>query len=91
MDERTKCILRKNYHDSRYTIPDFKTGLKPEVEATEFFTRNIFFDIQSEILASMVSCMLIRLEESEELKTFCSTCFLTRRVVGPTRRVESGY
>ncbi|CAH1423453.1 unnamed protein product [Lactuca virosa] len=58
--EGQRCVQRKNDHDSRYTKPDFKIGLKLEVEATEFFTRNVFFDIQSEILASMVSCMSIR-------------------------------
>nr|KAJ0226244.1 hypothetical protein LSAT_V11C100041140 [Lactuca sativa] len=46
------------------------TRLKLEVEAVEFFTRNVFFDIQSEILASIISFMSIILEEFEELKTF---------------------
>ncbi|KAL7591189.1 hypothetical protein Lser_V15G34808 [Lactuca serriola] len=67
--EGQRCIQRKNDHDSRYTKPNFKTRLKLEVEEVELFTGNAFFDIQSEIVASMVSCMSIRLEESEELKT----------------------
>nr|KAJ0215640.1 hypothetical protein LSAT_V11C300148390 [Lactuca sativa] len=50
-------------------IPPCKNPYKL-VEATEFFTRNVFFDIQSEILTSMVRCMSIRLEESNELKIF---------------------
>ena len=41
-----------------------------EVEAAQIFTRKVFFDIQSEIVASMVSCMSIQFEESEEAKRF---------------------
>ncbi|XP_023772223.1 protein FAR1-RELATED SEQUENCE 3-like [Lactuca sativa] len=55
--EGQRCIQRKNDHDSRYTKPDFKTGLKLENEVAEFFTRNVFFDIQLEILASMVKIL----------------------------------
>lgn len=41
--EGLRCIQRKNDHDSRYTKPDFITGLNIEVEAAELFTRNVFF------------------------------------------------
>lgn len=61
---------KENDNDSTYTKPDFKTGLKLEVEAAEIFTTNAFFDIQSEIIALMVTYMSITLEESKELRRF---------------------
>lgn len=68
--EAQRCTQRKNDHDSRYTTPDFKTGLKIEVEAAQLFTRNVFFDLQSEMIASMIRCMSIKLEESEEMTRY---------------------
>lgn len=68
--EAQRCIQKKNDHESRYTTPDFKTGLKIEVEAAQLFTRNVFYEIQSEMIASISSCMSIKLEETEEMSTF---------------------
>lgn len=68
--EAQRCVQRKKDHESRYTNPDFKTELKIEVEASQIFTRNVFFDIQKEIMASMLTCMSIRLEETEERRKF---------------------
>lgn len=65
--EAQRFVQRKNDHDSRYTNPDFKSKLNIEREAAELFTRNVFFHIQKEIVASMMSCMSIRVEEIEGL------------------------
>nr|KAJ0188305.1 hypothetical protein LSAT_V11C900506430 [Lactuca sativa] len=54
--EAQQCVQRKSDHDSRYTNRILKI--------------NVFCDIQSDILATMVNFMSIRLEESEELKRF---------------------
>ena len=68
--EAQRCIQKKNDHDSRHTTPDFKTGLNLEIEAANLFTRNVFYDIQQEIMASMVTCMSINMDESEEMTRF---------------------
>ena len=56
---------RKNDHDSRYTVPDFHTELQIEKEASELYTRSIFFDVQTEIYASVISCMSVSFSEGD--------------------------
>ncbi|GJZ93371.1 FAR1 DNA binding domain, zinc finger, SWIM-type, MULE transposase domain containing protein, partial [Tanacetum coccineum] len=50
-------IERKNDHDSRYQNLKLKTDLQMEKEASTFYTRTIFFDVQDKIYASYSHCM----------------------------------
>ncbi|CAH1453885.1 unnamed protein product [Lactuca virosa] len=68
--EAQRCVQRKNNHDSRYTNPDIKTKLLIEEEASETFTRTVFFEIQKEIMASMLTCYSIKVEEYDEINKF---------------------
>ena len=61
---------RKNDHDSRYTIPDMHTELQLEKEASELYTRSIFFDVQNEIYASVISCMSVSVSDVDSGKKF---------------------
>ena len=61
---------RKNDHDSRYTIPDFHTELQIEKEAYELYTRAIFFDVQTEIYASVIACMSVSVSDFESGKKY---------------------
>ncbi|XP_023749656.1 protein FAR1-RELATED SEQUENCE 7-like [Lactuca sativa] len=68
--EAQRCVQRKNNHDSRYTNPDIKTNLLIEEEASETFTRTVFFEIQKEIMASMLTCYSIKVEEYDRINKF---------------------
>jgi hypothetical protein len=61
---------RKNDHDSRYTIPDFHTELQIEKEACELYTRAIFFDVQTEIYASVIACMSVSVSDFDSGKKY---------------------
>lgn len=50
-----RYLHEKYEHDSRYTVPDIKTTLLLEKQASELYTRTIFFDVQDEILNSFSS------------------------------------
>ncbi|PWA64724.1 FAR1 DNA binding domain, Zinc finger, SWIM-type, MULE transposase domain, FHY3/FAR1 family [Artemisia annua] len=65
-----KFAQRKNDHDSRYTIPDFHTELQIEKEASELYTRSIFFDVQTEIYASVISCMSVSVSDVDSGKKY---------------------
>ncbi|PWA61757.1 zinc finger, SWIM-type, MULE transposase domain, FHY3/FAR1 family [Artemisia annua] len=58
-----KFAQRKNDHDSRYTIPNFHTELQIEKEASELYTLSIFFDVQTEIYAYVISCMSVSVSD----------------------------
>ncbi|XP_023730020.1 protein FAR1-RELATED SEQUENCE 1-like [Lactuca sativa] len=68
--EAQRCVQRKNNHDSRYINPDIKTNLLIKEEASETFTRNVFFEIQKEIMASMLTCYSIKVEEYDRINKF---------------------
>lgn len=51
-----RYTYRKNDHDSRYTTPDMKTDLQIEVEASQLYTRTIFYDVQDEIYHALMHC-----------------------------------
>ncbi|PWA74577.1 FAR1 DNA binding domain, Zinc finger, SWIM-type, MULE transposase domain, FHY3/FAR1 family [Artemisia annua] len=65
-----KFAQRKNDHDSRYAIPDFHTELQIGKEASELYTRSIFFDVQTEIYASMISCMSVSVSDVDSGKKY---------------------
>ncbi|PWA87431.1 FAR1 DNA binding domain, Zinc finger, SWIM-type, MULE transposase domain, FHY3/FAR1 family [Artemisia annua] len=65
-----KFAQRKNDHDSRYTIPYFHTELQIEKEASELYTRSIFFDVQTEIYAYVISCMSVSVSDVDSGKKY---------------------
>ncbi|KAL4567480.1 hypothetical protein LXL04_023065 [Taraxacum kok-saghyz] len=55
--EAQRCVQRKNDHDSRYTNPDLKCQTRIERDASQLFTMTVFYEIQGEMIASMMKCM----------------------------------
>jgi len=68
--EAQRCAQRKNDHDSRYTIPDLKCQTQIERDASELFTRTVFYEIHGEMIASMMKCMSTSMVQTDELSTF---------------------
>ncbi|PWA51481.1 FAR1 DNA binding domain, Zinc finger, SWIM-type, MULE transposase domain, FHY3/FAR1 family [Artemisia annua] len=56
----------KNDHDSLYIIQDMHTELQIEKEASKLYTRSIFFDVQTEIYAFVISCMSVLCKPAED-------------------------
>jgi hypothetical protein len=57
-----RYILKRNDHDSKYTVPTFKTPHQFEKEAAELYTQTIFYDVQHEIYSSSFDCYVINRE-----------------------------
>ncbi|KAI3496959.1 hypothetical protein L1887_39337 [Cichorium endivia] len=68
--ESQRYVQRKNDHDSRYTNPELKTEFLIEKEASQIFTLTVFFEIQTEIIASMLTCYSIKVEEVDGINKF---------------------
>ncbi|KAL4566585.1 hypothetical protein LXL04_030703 [Taraxacum kok-saghyz] len=60
--ESQRHVQRKNDHLSRYTVPENKSKLLMEEDALKVFTRAVFFEIQTEIQASIESCYAFKME-----------------------------
>ncbi|XP_022019540.1 protein FAR1-RELATED SEQUENCE 4-like [Helianthus annuus] len=54
---------RKNDHDTRNTTPDWVTNLNFEREANEIYTRNIFNDLQHELLLGVTESHSMKVEQ----------------------------
>ncbi|KAL4553894.1 hypothetical protein LXL04_039387 [Taraxacum kok-saghyz] len=63
-------LIEKNDHDSRYTIPDLKCQTQIEKDASQLFTRIVFYEIQGEMIASMMKCMSTSVVQTDELSKF---------------------
>ncbi|XP_023756408.1 protein FAR1-RELATED SEQUENCE 7-like [Lactuca sativa] len=68
--EAQRFFQRKNNHDSRYTNPKIITKLLIEEEAAQTFTRTVFFEVQTEIMASMLTCYSIKVVEYDGITKF---------------------
>lgn len=68
--EYQRYIERKNDHDSRYRSPEFKTDLLMEEEASNLYTRTIFFDVQDEMLASYKFCIALNVVQTETMEKY---------------------
>nr|GEY37039.1 hypothetical protein [Tanacetum cinerariifolium] len=67
--EYQRYIERQNDHDLRYKNPKHKTDLQMEKEASTFYTRTVFFDVQDEIYGSYSHCMsvnVVQVDNSEK-------------------------
>lgn len=65
-----RYVQKKNDHDSRYTNPNLLTELAIEAEAAQLYSRTIFFDVQDEIYASLMSCHSYNVVHFGECKRF---------------------
>lgn len=65
-----RYIERKNDLDSRYRSPEFKTDLLMEQDASNLYTRTIFFDVQDEMLASYKFCIALNVVQSENMEKY---------------------
>ena len=54
---------RKNDHESRYNTPEYRTELKLERDAAELYSLSVFFDVQDELVSSIVHCLSLNIEE----------------------------
>ncbi|GJW88578.1 FAR1 DNA binding domain, zinc finger, SWIM-type, MULE transposase domain containing protein [Tanacetum coccineum] len=54
---------KKKDHESRYNRLEFRTDWPLEKDAAEFFTLNIFYEIQDEIVASIAKCLSVNVEQ----------------------------
>ncbi|GJW31967.1 FAR1-related sequence 5-like protein [Tanacetum coccineum] len=70
MRTTSRYIERKNDHDSRYKNPKLKTDLQMEKEASTFYTRTVFFDVQDEIYASYSHCMSVNVVQVDNAKKY---------------------
>ncbi|KAM0047426.1 putative transcription factor FAR family [Helianthus debilis subsp. tardiflorus] len=61
---------RKNDHDTRNTTPDWVTDLNFEREANEIYTRNIFNDLQHELLLGVTESHSMNVEQVGEFIKF---------------------
>ncbi|GJX55469.1 FAR1 DNA binding domain, zinc finger, SWIM-type, MULE transposase domain containing protein [Tanacetum coccineum] len=68
--EYQRYIERKNDHDSRYKNPKLKTDLQMEKEASTFYTRTVFFDVQDEIYASYSHCMSVNVVQVDNAEKY---------------------
>ncbi|GJU91271.1 FAR1-related sequence 5-like protein [Tanacetum coccineum] len=68
--EYQRYIERKNDHDSRYKNLKLKTDLQIEKEASTFYTRTVFFDVQDEIYASYSHCMSVNVVQVDNAKKY---------------------
>ncbi|GJY81894.1 FAR1-related sequence 5-like protein, partial [Tanacetum coccineum] len=68
--EYQRYIERKNDHDSRYKNPKLKTDLQMEKEASTFYTRMVFFDVQDEIYASYSHCMSVNVVQVDNAEKY---------------------
>ncbi|GKC29139.1 FAR1 DNA binding domain, zinc finger, SWIM-type, MULE transposase domain containing protein [Tanacetum coccineum] len=68
--EYQRYIERKNDHDSRYKNPKLKTDLQMEKEASTFYTRTVFFDVQDEIYASYSRCMSVNVVQVDNAEKY---------------------
>ncbi|PWA71148.1 hypothetical protein CTI12_AA283370 [Artemisia annua] len=66
--KRTDC--KAAFRVNRYPIPDFHTELQIEKEASELYTRSILFDVQTEIYASVISCMSVSVSDVDSGKKY---------------------
>ena len=58
-----RYIQRKNDHESRYNTPEYRTELKLERDAAELYSLSVFFDVQDELVSSIVHCLSLNIEE----------------------------
>ncbi|XP_023748454.1 protein FAR1-RELATED SEQUENCE 5-like [Lactuca sativa] len=68
--EAQRFVQLKNNHDSRYMNPEIITKLLIEEEASQTFTRTVFFEVQIEIMASMLTCYSIKVVEYDGITKF---------------------
>lgn len=68
--EAQRFVQRKNNHDSRYTTPENKSKLMIEDDAAKIFTWTIFFEIQTEIMAAILTCYSFKVEELDGITKF---------------------
>nr|KAJ0189793.1 hypothetical protein LSAT_V11C800440060 [Lactuca sativa] len=68
--EAQRFVQRKNNHESRYTNPEIITKLLIEEEAAQTFTQTVFFEVQTEIMASMLTWYSIKVVEYDGITKF---------------------
>ncbi|GJR74360.1 FAR1-related sequence 5-like protein [Tanacetum coccineum] len=68
--EYQRYIKCKNDHDSRYKNLKLKTDLQMEKEASTFYTRTVFFDVQDEISASYSHCMSVNVFQVDNAEKY---------------------
>lgn len=61
---------RKNDHDTRNTVPDIWSEFVLEKQASQIYTRSLFFDVQLEIQAAIHSCSSVQLEKIDDFVKF---------------------
>ncbi|PWA55205.1 FAR1 DNA binding domain, Zinc finger, SWIM-type, MULE transposase domain, FHY3/FAR1 family [Artemisia annua] len=88
--EYQRYIECKNDHDSRYRSPEFKTDLPMEQDASNLYTRTIFFDVQDEMLASYKFCIALNVVQTENMEKYSvrDSQFEKRKLVDNVYQVD---
>ncbi|PWA37080.1 zinc finger, SWIM-type, MULE transposase domain, FHY3/FAR1 family [Artemisia annua] len=58
-----RYVQRKNDHKSRYNTPEYRTELKLERDASDLYSLSVFYDVQDELVSSIVHCLSINVEK----------------------------
>ncbi|GJX95908.1 hypothetical protein Tco_0351706, partial [Tanacetum coccineum] len=61
---------RKNDQESRYNRPEFRTELQLEKDAVDLYTLNIFYEVQDEIVVSIIRCLLANVEHIGQFEKY---------------------